>query len=195
MRPDHHTQTNVPTNIMANPDKKKSKLLSLVLRHRPELIGITLDDAGWTSVSGLLGALEKFGEPLSREELNGLVETSDKKRFALDPANDLIRANQGHSVSIDLALSPTEPPAILYHGTALRFLESIQREGLLKGERHHVHLHTDRKLATAVGGRHGKPVILIVDAAAMHADGATFYVTANNVWLTETVPPSCLSVG
>jgi len=179
---------------MPHPDKKNSKLLSLVLRHRPELIGITLDGAGWASVPDLLDALRRFGEPLSREELTRLVETSDKKRFALDPETDRIRANQGHSVAVDLALTAVEPPPVLYHGTALRFLESIQRQGLLKGERHQVHLHADRKLATAVGGRHGKPVILIVDAAALHKDGATFYVTDNGVWLTETVPPAYFSV-
>lgn len=178
---------------MSNEARKRSKFLSLILRHKPNLVGIVLKEGGWTSVPNLLTALEVFGEPISRDELESLVATSDKKRFALDTDRDMIRANQGHSVEVDLGLASIVPPAILFHGTATRFLPSILEQGLLKGERHHVHLHTDRDLAMKVGSRHGKPVILTVAADRMHEAGRVFHVSDNNVWLTESVPPDYLS--
>ncbi len=174
---------------MARSDIQKSKLLSLVLRHRPEIIGITLDDAGWIGVSELLDALARYGKPLSRQELETLVAASDKQRFAFSVDHSRIRANQGHSVTVELGLAPVVPPETLYHGTARQFVGSIMRSGLLKRKRHHVHLHADREIAAVVGKRRGEPVIMSIDASAMHRNGFQFYVTANNVWLTETVPP------
>jgi len=174
---------------MDRSDTKKSKFLSLVLRHRPESIGITLDRAGWTDVASLLDALERIGKPLSIQALETIVESSDKRRFAFNADHSRIRANQGHSISVDLGLQAAIPPKILYHGTARQFLASILRAGLSKRRRHHVHLHADRAVAVAVGKRRGNLALLSIDAAAMHGRGYAFYVTANDVWLTDTVPP------
>ena len=171
---------------------QKSRLLSLVLRHQPELIGIELDAAGWTLVAGLLDALARHGNPMSAEELERLVTGNDKQRFALSADGRMIRAKQGHSVAVELGLSPYEPPDVLFHGTAEAFLGSIRSQGLVKQQRHHVHLHSDAALAEKVGARHGKAVVLTVDAAAMQADGMTFFVTDNKVWRTEAVPPRYL---
>jgi putative RNA 2'-phosphotransferase len=173
-------------------DVKKSKLLSLVLRHQPETVGITLDGAGWTPVPALLEALARHGTPITEAELLRVVTGNDKQRFAFSADGQMIRANQGHSVAVELGLSPSAPPAVLYHGTAAAFLVSIRRDGLLKQQRHHVHLHHDPALAEKVGARRGKGVVLRVDAAAMQADGMAFFVTENQVWLTEAVPPRYL---
>lgn len=171
---------------------RKSKLLSLVLRHRPELVGISLDEAGWTDVADLLAALGRHGEPTSLAELESIVAECSKQRFAFDADQRRIRANQGHSVPVALGLDPVSPPAALYHGTATRFLASIRRQGLRRGRRHHVHLNPDPEAAAAVGRRRGTAAVLTVDAAAMHGDGYLFYVSANGVWLTERVPPQYL---
>ncbi len=179
---------------MTRQDVRKSKRLSQVLRHQPDLIGISLDEGGWTSVPALLEAFARFGEPLSFAELEGIVAASDKQRFAFNADRSLIRANQGHSVTVDLGLAPAVPPDRLYHGTARQFLASIERDGLLKMSRHHVHLHTTIDVALAVGARRGKPVVLTVDAAAMHRQGHAFYVSENDVWLTDTVPPDYITV-
>lgn len=174
---------------MADKDTSKSKLLSLVLRHRPEMIGIVLDEAGWTSVPELIQALARFGEPISLPELEALVAASDKQRFAFSADRSMIRANQGHSVPVDLGLEPVVPPDTLFHGTARQFVDAILRDGLSKRKRHHVHLHADRAVASVVGKRRGEAVILSIDAAAMHDRGHRFFVTENNVWLTDSVPP------
>ncbi len=166
---------------------KTSKFLSLVLRHRPEAIGIELDDAGWVDIDELLEACKAAGRNISREELEEVVATNDKQRFAI--CDGRIRANQGHSLDVDLRLSSVVPPELLYHGTARRFVESIRREGLRRRTRHHVHLSPDIETAEKVGRRHGKPVVLIIDSAAMHQAGHGFYVSENGVWLTESVPP------
>ena len=134
----------------------------------------------------------KAGVPLSRNDLAEIVTSSDKQRFAFDEAGDRIRANQGHSVEVDLQMEPTEPPAVLYHGTGSGTVAVILREGLRKMRRHHVHLSPDVETATRVGARHGRPVILTVDAAAMRRAGHVFYVSANGVWLTDEVPPEFL---
>ncbi len=168
-----------------------SRFLSLVLRHKPEVIGIALDAQGWVDVDVLLAALRAHGRSVTREELERVVATSDKKRFALE--GDRIRAHQGHSVDVDLDLRPEAPPPRLYHGTVARFVESIRREGLVRGQRHHVHLSADVATAKSVGGRRGAPVVLEVDAAAMARDGHVFYRSANGVWLTDHVPPAYLS--
>jgi putative RNA 2'-phosphotransferase len=171
-----------------------SKLLSLVLRHEPARIGITLDSAGWTDVAALLAALAAHGQPMSRAELDRLVASSDKQRFALSPDGTRIRANQGHSVSVDLQLPPRRPPALLYHGTVAAALPGIRAEGLQKRKRHHVHLSADLGTATKVGGRRGAPIILTVRADAMAAAGHVFYCSANGVWLTDEVPPRFLEI-
>ena len=168
--------------------KHLSKFLSLVLRHEPERIGIALDSAGWTDVAALLAAAAAHGTPITDEHLLEIVALSDKQRFALSPDRSRIRANQGHSVEVELALAPATPLAILYHGTVDRYLDSIVVKGLIKGERHHVHLSADLATANVVGGRRGKPVILVVRAAEMVAAGHTFFVSNNGVWLTEAVP-------
>ncbi|MHB0936382.1 MAG: RNA 2'-phosphotransferase [Armatimonadota bacterium] len=165
-----------------------SKLLSLVLRHQPEAIGVTLDAEGWVRIDELLNALHAHGTPLSRAELQEVVETNDKQRFRIDDAGERIRANQGHSIPVDLALTPREPPELLYHGTADRFLAGIRQHGLQKQSRQHVHLSPDEPTAHAVGRRHGKPVILRIRAGQMHRDGYPFFLSDNGVWLTEHVP-------
>ena len=138
--------------------RKVSKLLSLVLRHQPETLGITLDEGGWVSVGVLLQALERHGTQLSVDELRRIVAESDKQRFALSADGWRIRANQGHSVSVDLGLDPRVPPELLFHGTATRNLDSIRQQGLLRGARHHVHLTADCDTAVRVGQRYGAPV-------------------------------------
>lgn len=169
-----------------------SKFLSRVLRHDPGRIGIVLDAAGWTEVAALLEAARAHGVELSRAELEELVATSDKQRFALSDDGLRIRANQGHSVEVELELPPAAPPECLFHGTVAAFLPSIRAAGLIRGKRHHVHLSADRETATRVGARRGRPVVLVVHAAAMAAAGHTFYCSANGVWLVDAVPPEFL---
>lgn len=176
-------------------DVQTSKFLSYVLRHRPDSIGITLDENGWVAIDELLAAAQHHGERLSRQLLEQIVAGNDKKRFALSEDGQRIRANQGHSVSVDLDLEPMEPPEVLYHGTVERFLESIRAQGLVRGSRHHVHLSPDEVTARKVGSRRGKPVILIVEAGRMHAAGYPFFRSANGVWLTEKVPVEFLRRG
>src|SRR5262249_29693794 len=169
-----------------------SKFLSLVLRHRPEAIGMTLDDEGWIDVDVLLAAAARHGRSISRDQLADVVATNDKQRFSFSPDGRSIRANQGHSIDVDLALAPLEPPELLYHGTVERFIPSIREKGLIRGQRHHVHLSGDRETAARVGQRRGKPVVLIVESGRMHRAGHQFFRSANGVWLTDTVPPEFL---
>jgi putative RNA 2'-phosphotransferase len=164
---------------------KISKRLSYILRHAPDSVGLTLDENGWASVHDLMS---KFGRPLSIEDLKEVVETNEKKRFAFNDDLTKIRASQGHSIEIDLAYQPTTPPEFLFHGTATRFIESIKKDGLLKGSRHHVHLSLDETTARKVGARHGSPVILTLKSKEMYEAGYVFYVSENDVWLTEHVP-------
>jgi len=171
-----------------------SKFLSLVLRHQPELIGLRLAESGWTPIDDLLERAQAAGRPLTRALLQEIVDTSDKQRFAISPDGLRIRANQGHSVAVDLGLRPQTPPPQLFHGTASRFLASILRGGLVKGSRHHVHLSTDPAVAGAVGRRYGELVLLQIDAQAMHVQGQPFYRADNGVWLTDAVPPQFLKV-
>lgn len=168
---------------------KISKFLSLVLRHRPKAVGVTLDAAGWVSVAVLLDGCARSGRSISREQLEEVVATNDKKRFEFSPDGSMIRASQGHSVDVDLGYAPADPPEVLYHGTARRNLASIHGRGLVKGRRHHVHLSGDEETAVKVGRRYGKPVVLTVRASRMAADGAAFFLSANGVWLTDHVPP------
>jgi putative RNA 2'-phosphotransferase len=168
--------------------KRISKFLSLVLRHRPERIGITLDEGGWVSVDVLLEAMAKHGQALTQIELEDVVRENDKQRFSFDATHNMIRATQGHSVDVQLGYEAADPPDMLYHGTPDRFVPSIRREGLSRQQRHHVHLHTDKETALTVGRRRGIPVLLVIDSARMQADGHLFYVTPNHVWLTDAVP-------
>jgi putative RNA 2'-phosphotransferase len=167
---------------------KISKFLSLVLRHRPEKVGLELDESGWVSVERLIEASRAHGVEFTLEELQNVVASNDKKRFSLSDDGLWIRANQGHSIKVELGYAPTVPPEILYHGTAERFLASIKQQGLIKGRRHHVHLSSEVETATKVGQRHGRPVVLRVEAGLMHRDGFVFYLSANGVWLAEFVP-------
>ena len=165
-----------------------SKFLSLVLRHAPERIGLVLDEQGWASVEELIRLATLHGRPLSRPLLERVVAGNDKRRFAFDADGERIRANQGHSVAVDLGLPVVSPPELLYHGTASRFLASIRKSGLHPANRRHVHLSADDVTATAVGRRHGEPVVLVVRAGAMEAAGHEFFLSANGVWLTDRVP-------
>lgn len=169
---------------------KISRFLSLVLRHQPETIGLQLDDNGWVGVEDLVNACNANGRRLSRETLDEVVRTNDKQRFAFSDDGTRIRASQGHSVTVELNYQPLAPPALLYHGTATRFVESIRRQGLVRGTRHHVHLSGDRETAVKVGARHGKAVVLLVEAGRMQESGFAFYQSENGVWLTESVPPT-----
>jgi putative RNA 2'-phosphotransferase len=143
-------------------------------------------------VSDRLVALARYGKHPSPSELESLVAGSDKRRFAFSADRSLIRANQGHTVPVDLGLEPATPADVLFHGTVGRVLARTGRQGLLRGRRHHVHLHSDPEVAAAVGRRRGEAVVLTVDAAAMHRDGIAFYRSANGVWLTDIVPPKYL---
>lgn len=168
---------------------KTSKFLSLVLRHEPERIGLQLGEAGWVGVKELLQAIHRHGVSLTLEQLQHIVATSDKKRFAFSEDGQRIRANQGHSVEIDLQYPPQTPPEVLYHGTAMRFLDAIRQSGLQKMDRHDVHLSTETRTTVQVGGRHGKPVMLTIRAGDMHRAGFVFRCSANGVWLVNEVPP------
>lgn len=172
--------------------KKVSKSLSYVLRHHPEAIGIELEPGGWTRVDELLQAFARDGRPYTRDLIERVVAENDKQRFEFSEDREYIRARQGHSVEIDLGYAPATPPDILYHGTATRYLESIFNLGLIKDKRHHVHMSTNKETMRTVGMRHGKPVLLEIDAQRMHADGHAFFVTGNSVWLTDRVPPDYL---
>jgi putative RNA 2'-phosphotransferase len=171
---------------------RASKFLSLILRHQPDLIGITLDEQGWTDVATLLTKARAHGQKLGFDELAYIVETSPKQRFRFNDDQTQIRASQGHSVEVELGYTPTAPPEVLYHGTATRHQEAILRDGLQKMARHHVHLSADMATARNVGARHGRVILFQVDAGQMHRDGRLFYQADNGVWLTDEVPTTYL---
>jgi putative RNA 2'-phosphotransferase len=170
-----------------------SKFLSLLLRHKPETIGLSLDSEGWAEIEDIVRLAAGGRTPLTKKLIEEITAKCDKKRFAISDDGARIRANQGHSITVDLNLKPQNPPETLFHGTATRFLESILRQGLIKGNRQHVHLSPDRVTALKVGRRHGKPVILGIAAQAMLASGFVFFLSANGVWLTEHVPAKFIS--
>lgn len=172
--------------------KSVSKFLSLHLRHAPHELGLVLEVGGWVAIDALLDGARRKGFPIARDELARVVAESDKQRFAIDETGLRIRANQGHSVDVDLQLSPSDPPAELFHGTGSTSVESILATGLARRARHHVHLSPDTETATKVGARHGKPVVLVIDAAKMRADRHVFFCSANGVWLVDEVPPQYL---
>jgi len=174
-----------------NKNKIISKHLSYILRHKPDAIGLELDSGGWAEIDVLIAKSPKIS---NREQIEIVVADNDKQRFIISEDGHRIRANQGHSISIDLGLQAAEPPAHLFHGTATRFLEKILAQGLQKMNRQHVHLSADLETATKVGSRHGKVVILALDIQAMKDDGFKFFVSENGVWLTDKVPPQYLSL-
>lgn len=174
--------------------KSTSKFLSLILRHRPEVIGIQLDKNGWVEIEVLLNALEACNKKITRQELDYIVANNDKKRYIISEDGKSIRANQGHSIEVDLDLKPMLPPDILYHGTAENSLASILKEGIQKRSRQHVHLSADIETARKVGSRHGKVVILKVDTVRMREASIDFFISANEVWLTDFVAPEYVSV-
>jgi len=171
-----------------------SKFLSWALRHKPHEIGLTLDENGWADVNELIEKSQSVNVQLSFDILKHIVDTNSKKRFSFNEEQNKIRANQGHSIEIDLALAPKEPPEFLYHGTAERFADPILQKGIIKQDRHHVHLSTDIKTAIAVGQRHGKPVVFEIKASQMYKDGHEFFISDNGVWLTDSVPAKYLSL-
>ncbi len=173
----------------SNSDVKLGRFLSLVLRHDPAAAGISLDEHGWADVKELLAGVNRTGRKIDMDTLERIVRENSKQRYSFNEDHSKIRANQGHSVSVDVELKETQPPQYLYHGTASRFLPSIQREGIRKMSRQYVHLSGDFETAMAVGKRHGSPVVITIDAAAMAEDGVTFYRSENGVWLCEHVEP------
>ena len=170
-----------------------SKLLSYILRHKPQEYGIVLDESGYANVDELINKLSAHNENINFEILQHIVDTNNKKRFAFNEDGTKIRASQGHSVEVELGYTEQQPPAILYHGTVEKFLAPILKDGLQKMQRHHVHLSADTTTATKVAERRGTPIILEIKAGEMHAAGYTFYVSANGVWLTEHVPPKFIN--
>ncbi|HLP12281.1 MAG TPA: RNA 2'-phosphotransferase [Flavobacteriales bacterium] len=173
--------------------KPISKFLSLVLRHKPEKIGLTMDMNGWVSVDELLERMRKTGKAISRDTLNYVVENNDKKRFAFSEDGKQIRASQGHSIEVDLQYTPVQPLEYLYHGTVNKYMQSIRETGLQKMNRTHVHLSKDRETAITVGNRRGSAIILTINAGQMFKDGHEFYLSANGVWLCNGVPPQYIN--
>lgn len=180
---------------MTDPLVKTSKFLSLVLRHAPETIGLSLDANGWAEVDQLLAQAASHGKAITRAQLDAVVANDSKTRYAYSDDGLRIRANQGHSLAaVDIGLPPATPPAALYHGTASRFVDAIREQGLRPGSRNHVHLSATEDTAVNVGSRHGKPVVLSIDTAAMLAQGHVFYLSANGVWLTDAVPAAFITL-
>lgn len=176
--------------------ERLSKFISMILRHKPEAIGITLDEHGWANVNELIKGINETGEEVefSKATLEKIVKTDKKQRYSFSQDKTLIRANQGHSIPVDVELEKKEPPKVLYHGTGSRFVKSIQEQGLLPMERLYVHLSTDVETATNVGKRHSTPVIFKVNAEQMQKDGYDFFQSVNGVWLTKEVPTKYLEL-
>ncbi len=169
-------------------DIKLGRFLSLVLRHNPQAAGIALDEHGWADVEALIAGVRRTGRQIDRETLARIVAQNNKQRYAYNEDHTKIRANQGHSLAVDVELKQEIPPARLYHGTAARFLSAIQTGGIQKMKRQHVHLSSDFETAVQVGKRHGMPAVITIDAAAMARDGYRFYCAENGVWLCGQVP-------
>lgn len=178
------------------PDKlvSVSKYMSFVLRHQPDSIGLTLDAQGWARIDDLIACAGRDGKTLTKGLIEEVVARDAKRRYAVSEDGSKIRANQGHSVKVDLQLEPAEPPEFLYHGTSQRSVPEILKQGLKPMKRHHVHLSKDRPTALAVGRRYGHPVVLLVKSARMHQAGHIFYVSQNEVWLTDTVPVAYIQI-
>lgn len=175
---------------MSNSHKHLSKFLSLVLRHKPQILGLTLNEGGWVRVDDLLQAAARAGKAISRQQLEQIVAHGSKPRFSFSEDGEWFRANYGHSIDVRLDYTPAEPPQLLYHGTAERFLASIREHGLLPQKRLFVHLTTTAESARAVGKRHGKPVVLTVKALEMYRAGHAFFRPEGEIWLTKEIPPA-----
>lgn len=173
---------------MRNKNDKLSVFISLILRHKPQTIGISLDEQGYADVEELIKGVNNSGRSLDIETLKAIVQEDKKGRYSFNEEMTLIRANQGHSLKVDVALAKMKPPAFLYHGTAKGSLESIRESGIQRMNRLYVHLSDNKETALQVGKRHGSPVILTVDSERMYEDGYQFFLSANNVWLVENVP-------
>jgi putative RNA 2'-phosphotransferase len=175
--------------IMNNNEKiKASRFLSFILRHHPEAINLTLDNGGWASVQHLLDNIQRTKHKLTFEQLKNIVDTDEKRRYLFNEDYTKIRASQGHSIKVDLNLAQSQPPDILYHGTATQYIEIIKKQGLKKMSRQYVYLSKDEKTATEVGARRRYPVVVIINAKNMFNDGYAFYLSHNEIWLTESVP-------
>ena len=173
-------------------DRSTSKFLSLILRHKPEVIGITLDEHGWADVNDLIDGVRR-SRPFDMEDLERIVKEDGKQRYCFNEDRTKIRANQGHSIPVDVELKEADPPGILYHGTGEKSADSIEREGLRAMKRLYVHLSDTYDKAIRVGMRHGRPVVYAIDAQKMKKDGCIFYLSVNGVWLTKEVPLRYLS--
>jgi len=169
-------------------DIELGRFISKILRHNPAVIGITLDENGWADVDELIGGISKKDRSIDRITLDRIVRENNKNRYSYNADKTKIRANQGHSVAVDVELKKAAPPPVLYHGTAAKFVDSIKNNGITKQKRQHVHLSADFETAVNVGKRHGSPVVLEIDAEVMNADGFSFWISENNVWLCEEVP-------
>ena len=168
--------------------KEHSKFLSLVLRHHPEVINITLSDDGWADIGEFIAKANNRGFNFSYASISEIVATSDKQRFKLSDDGEKIRANQGHSINVDIGLAKKSPPEKLFHGTATKFVESIKKQGLIAGNRQYVHLSSDEETAIKVGKRHGSPIVLLIESGKMQQAGFEFFLSENQVWLTKQVP-------
>lgn len=178
-------------------DRKSDRLsifISLILRHKPEIIGITLDEHGWADVKELIDGINISGRQINMETLEEIVKTDEKGRYSFSEDKRLIRANQGHSIPVDVELEEAAPPEILYHGTATRFLDSIMKDGLKPMSRLYVHLSRDIETAKKVGSRHGNPVVLKISSGEMNKDGIRFYLSSNGVWLVKNVPRKYIEI-
>ena len=173
-------------------EKNISKYISLILRHKPEVIGITLDEHGWAEVNELIEGIRKSTD-FDMTILEKIVAEDDKQRYSFNEDKTLIRANQGHSIPVDVELEKKTPPATLWHGTGEKFTVSIDSMGLIPKSRLYIHLSSDQQTAKKVGARHGKPVIYQVDTEAMNRDGYEFFLSVNGVWLTKVVPVQYLT--
>ncbi len=167
---------------------KLSKFLSYILRHNPDMLDLEMDTAGWVNINALVEKVRKRDKSITHNEIMTVVELNGKKRFSISVDNYFIRANQGHTVKVELGYEAVEPPTFLFHGTVQRYLDSIRKKGLDKKGRHHVHLSPDVETAAIVGKRKGEPVILKIKAKEMYTNNYKFFCTDNNVWLTVGVP-------
>lgn len=173
---------------MNKDDLRLSKFLSLILRHKPQIIGLKLDESGWCNIDELITKINKSGRKITRENLNKIVDTDSKSRYAISPDGLKIRANQGHSIKVNIKFTEVNPPMKLYHGTVNKYIESIKNKGLIKKDRLYVHLSDNIETAIKVGQRRGKAVVLEINSSKMYEDGYKFYISENNVWLCEYVP-------
>ena len=180
--------------MIKSKDTEVSRFISLILRHKPETIGISLDEHGWADVNELINGINRSIRKLDMERLERIVAEDEKQRYSFNEDKTLIRANQGHSIPVDVELEEIVPPETLYHGTGEKYTSSIDEQGLIPKSRLYVHLSGDIETAKKVGARHGKPVLYIVKSGQMHADGYIFYRSVNGVWLTKEVPVEYLEM-